>query len=52
MHKNLRSFIESLRRENEIVEVTTEVDADVVRVLTAISEFHPHVNSLKFATPD
>ncbi len=26
MHKNLRSFIEALRRENEIVEVTAEVD--------------------------
>lgn len=26
MHKNLRSFIESLHRENEIVEITAEVD--------------------------
>lgn len=26
MHKNLRSFIEQLRRENEIVEIETEVD--------------------------
>ncbi|MEO7660723.1 MAG: UbiD family decarboxylase domain-containing protein, partial [Pyrinomonadaceae bacterium] len=26
MHKNLRSFIESLRRENEIVEISAEVD--------------------------
>jgi UbiD family decarboxylase len=26
MHKNLRSFIDSLRNENEIVEITTEVD--------------------------
>ena len=26
MHKNLRSFIDSLRRENEIVEVAAEVD--------------------------
>ncbi len=26
MHKNLRSFIDSLRRENEIVEVTVDVD--------------------------
>ena len=34
----------------EIIDsVTTEVDAEVVRVLTAISEFHPQVNPLKFA---
>ncbi len=26
MHRNLRSFIDSLRRENEIVEITAEVD--------------------------
>ena len=26
MHKNLRSFIDSLQREDEIVEITTEVD--------------------------
>ena len=26
MHKNLRSFIELLRRENEIIEVSAEVD--------------------------
>ena len=26
MHKNLRSFINSLRRENELVEITAEVD--------------------------
>ena len=26
MHKNLRSFIEALRREDEIVEVEAEVD--------------------------
>jgi UbiD family decarboxylase len=26
MHRNLRSFIDTLRRENEIVEVSTEVD--------------------------
>ena len=26
MHKNLRTFIDSLRRENEIVEITAEVD--------------------------
>lgn len=34
----------------EIIDsVTTEVDAEVVRVLTAISEFHPQVKPLKFA---
>ena len=38
MHKNLRSFIESLRRENEIVEVTTEVDAYL-----EIAEIHRRV---------
>ena len=26
MHRNLRSFIDSLRRENEIIEITAEVD--------------------------
>src|SRR4029079_5977490 len=26
MHRNLRTFIESLRKENEIVEITAEVD--------------------------
>ncbi len=26
MHKNLRSFIETLRKENELVEIETEVD--------------------------
>ncbi len=26
MHKNLRSFIETLRRENELIEIEAEVD--------------------------
>ncbi|NOT47454.1 MAG: 4-hydroxybenzoate decarboxylase, partial [Acidobacteria bacterium] len=26
MHQNLRTFIDSLRKENEIVEITAEVD--------------------------
>ena len=26
MHKNLRSFIETLRRENDLIEIETEVD--------------------------
>lgn len=34
----------------EIIDsVTTEIDAEVVRVLTDISEFHPQVQPLKFA---
>ncbi len=34
----------------EIIDsVTTEIDAEVVRVLTAISEFHPQSKPLKFA---
>ncbi len=38
MHKNLRSFIETLRRENEIVEVAAEVDA-----FLEIAEIHRRV---------
>ena len=38
MHKNLRSFIDSLRRENEIVEVAAEVDA-----FLEIAEIHRRV---------
>ncbi len=38
MHRNLRSFIDSLRNENEIVEITTEVDA-----FLEIAEIHRRV---------
>ncbi len=38
MHKNLRSFIDSLRREGEIVEISAEVDA-----FLEIAEIHRRV---------
>lgn len=38
MHKNLRSFIDLLRRENEIVEITAEVDPHL-----EIAEIHRRV---------
>ncbi len=38
MHKNLRSFIDSLRRENEVVEINAEVDPHL-----EIAEIHRRV---------
>ena len=38
MHKNLRSFIDSLRRENELIEISAEVDAYL-----EIAEIHRRV---------
>ncbi|MGE3467613.1 MAG: UbiD family decarboxylase [Pyrinomonadaceae bacterium] len=40
MHQNIRSFIDSLRRENEIVEITAEVDPHL-----EIAEIHRRVIS-------
>ncbi|PYS87234.1 MAG: hypothetical protein DMF62_13090, partial [Acidobacteria bacterium] len=38
MHRNLRSFIDTLRRENEIIDVKAEVDAYL-----EIAEIHRRV---------
>ena len=38
MHKNLRSFIKTLRKENELVEIEAEVDSHL-----EIAEIHRRV---------
>ena len=55
MHRNLRSLLELLRRENDLVEVSTEVDpqlelAEVHR--RVIEREIPHVSQLMRASAD